>query len=73
MKGHTSSPGLDVDTGYDQLLRRIDPQESGVRYAWVIPASLRYHAIRVHQGVRARQCVELFVVDDDGAVSLVSD
>ena len=73
LKGHTSSPGLDVDTGYGQLLRRIDPQVSGVRYALVVPASMRYHVTRVRKGVRARLGVELYVIEDDGAVSLVPD
>jgi hypothetical protein len=73
LKGHTSSPGLDVDTGYGQLLRRIDPDEMGVRYALVVPAKLRWHATRVHRDVRTRLGVELFVVEDDGVVSLVSD
>ena len=73
LKGHTSSPGLDVDTGYGQLLRRMDPGQTGVRYALVVPATLRTHVTRVHQDVRGRLGVELFVVDDDGAVSLVSD
>ena len=50
LKGHTSSPGLDVDTGYGQLLRRIDPQKTGVRYALVVPVSLRFHVTRGRRG-----------------------
>ena len=73
LKGHTSSPGLDVDTGYGQLLRRMDPEQASVRYALVVPATLRKHVTRVCQGVRERLGVELYVVDDDGAISLVSD
>jgi hypothetical protein len=73
LKGHTSSPGLDVDTGYGQLLRRIDPQKAGVRYALVVPSSLRFHVTRVDHAVRVRLGVEVFVVDEDGTVSLVSD
>ena len=73
LKGHTSSPGLDIDTGYGQLLRRMDPGQTSVRYALVVPATLRMHVTRVRHDVRARLGVELFVVDDDGGVSLVSD
>ena len=73
LKGHTSSPGLDVDTGYGQLLRRIDPAQTRVRYALVVPASMRFHVTRVRRGVRAGLGVEVFVVADDATVSLVSD
>ena len=64
---------MDVDTGYGQLLRRIDLQESGVRYALVVPASMRDHVTRVRKGVRACVGIELYVVEDDGEVSLVRD
>ncbi len=36
-KGVTSSPGLDVDTLYGQLLRRMRPDEDHSRYAIVVP------------------------------------
>ena len=33
-KGPTTSPGLDVDTLYGQLLRRMKDPKPGVRYSW---------------------------------------
>ena len=37
-KGTTTSPGLDVDTMFGQLLRRMPEEpEHGVRYAVVVP------------------------------------
>jgi hypothetical protein len=36
-KGTTGSPGLDVDTAYGQLLRRMSPDEEARRYALIVP------------------------------------
>ena len=38
-KGRTTSPGLDVDTLYGQLLRRMKDPKPGDRYAVVVPTS----------------------------------
>ena len=67
-KGSTTSSGLDIDTLYGQLLRRIIP-DANVRYAVVLPASLVAKAVRVHESVRALLKVEVYGVDADGTVA----
>ena len=69
-KGSTSSPGLDVDTAYGQLLRRMEPWDDrdSCRYALVVPESARNAAERVHPGLRELLGIELYVVQDDGTV-----
>ncbi len=37
-KGRTAAMGLDIDTMYGQLLRRMPPQATSVRFAIVVPA-----------------------------------
>jgi hypothetical protein len=46
-KGRTTSPGLDVDTLYGQLLRRMKDPEPGARYAVVVPTAALNAALRV--------------------------
>lgn len=46
-KGRTTSPGLDVDTLYGQLLRRMRDPEQGARYAVVVPTPALTAALRV--------------------------
>ena len=47
-KGITSAPGLDVDTAYGQLLRRMpDVVPERVRYALVVPEETKRAALRV--------------------------
>lgn len=70
-KGTTTAPGLDVDTAYGQLLRRISTQRTAERYALVIPTSARAAAERVSPEVRELLKIELYVVADDGTVDLV--
>lgn len=70
-KGTTSSPGLDVDTGYGQLLRRISPGEGARLYALVVPASARKAAERVRREVRAMLKINVYVVATDGTVELI--
>lgn len=67
VKGHTSAPGLDTDTAYGQLLRRMgtDP-EPATRYALVVPDALRWHVERVPAHVRRTLRVEVWLVPDDG-------
>ncbi len=70
-KGHTTSPGLDVDTMYGQLLRRMRPEDqSDVRYAVVVPEAVLAAALRVPTSVRARLGVDVYAVHDDGRVDL---
>lgn len=49
-KGRTASPGLDVDTMYGQLLRRMGPSDEQVRYAVVVPDSAVAAAARALPG-----------------------
>lgn len=70
VKGHTTSPGLDVDTMYGQLLRRMreEDRDADVRYVVVVPESLVVAATRVPPWVRATLRIEVVLVDDFGRV-----
>lgn len=51
-KGRTTAPGLDVDTGYGQLLRRMpDEDQPATRYAIVVPTEALRAAERVYPPV----------------------
>jgi hypothetical protein len=67
-KGQTSSPGLDVDTQYGQLLRRMSDAASGARYAIVVPTSAVKAALRVPSWVRERLRIEVYEVNHHGDV-----
>lgn len=67
VKGHTSSPGLDVDTLYGQLLRRMRPGDE-VTYAVVVPASVGVAAGRVPAAVRQSLLIDIYEVAADGSV-----
>ncbi len=70
-KGRTAAPGLDVDTMYGQLLRRMRSEdEPNVRYAVVVPDSALAAAKRVPTGVRARLGIDVYAVYEDGRVEL---
>lgn len=69
-KGTTTSAGLDIDTAYGQLLRRINTGRDGECYALVIPASARKAAERVGRDVRSLLRIALYIVADDGTVTL---
>jgi len=68
-KGRTSSPGLDVDTLYGQLLRRMQHPEAQARYAVVVPSSALGAVLRVPDWVRARLNIDVYGVDPEGNVS----
>jgi hypothetical protein len=70
VKGHTSSPGLDVDTAYGQLLRRMTPDlvDAGTVFALVVPETLAPKVERVDAAVRRRLGIELYLVSDLGGV-----
>jgi hypothetical protein len=70
-KGQTSSTGLDVDTAYGQLLRRMRPGIEELRYALVVPSSALRAAERVRPEIRAVLKIELYVVAENGAAKLV--
>lgn len=69
MKGTTTAAGLDVDTAYGQLLRRITDNGPGnVQYAIVVPTSAVKAARRVPVYVRAALGIDVYEVDDDDDV-----
>jgi hypothetical protein len=71
-KGRTSAPGLDIDTAYGQLLRRMPAEdEPATRYAVVVPAEALRAAERVPRRVRQLLRIDIYAVDSGGAVTLV--
>lgn len=71
-KGRTASIGLDVDTMYGQLLRRMmDDPAPGDRYGLVVPDQAETAVLRVPTRVRDVLGIEVFVVGADGAVRAV--
>lgn len=72
-KGHTTSPGLDLDTMYGQLLRRMsleDRPRADVRYAAVVPHEALAAAKRVPAWVRSQLRIDVYSIDEDGRVEL---
>ena len=71
-KGVTTSPGIDADTAWGQILRRMtDFGHPGARYALVCPESVARHMLRVPAVVRDRLGVEVYAVRTDGVVTFV--
>lgn len=69
-KGHTAAIGTDVDTMYGQILRRMPlAEDPAARFAVVVPTRAEQAALRVSPRVRALLTIEVFVVDEGGAVS----
>ncbi|MFI0504757.1 hypothetical protein ACH3WN_18260 [Streptomyces albogriseolus] len=71
VKGETSAPGLDIDTAYGQLLRRMTNEEN-TTYAIVVPERGVTAALRVPQSVRDLLTVKVFAVNQEGDARLVS-
>jgi hypothetical protein len=73
-KGRTAAVGLDVDTLYGQLLRRMpiaeDPQAS---FAVVVPSEAVQAALRVSPRLRRMLRITVYEVDQGGSVTEVSD
>lgn len=72
-KGRTAAPGLDVDTMFGQLLRRMPTEDDpAARYAVVVPTE----ALRAVQRIPARVLgllrVDVYAVDAGGEVQLVN-
>jgi hypothetical protein len=68
-KGRTTAPGLDIDTLYGQLLRRMPPEEVGsARFAVVVPAGAVHLAQRVPSRVRQVLQISIYGVDENGKV-----
>jgi hypothetical protein len=69
-KGRTTSPGLDVDTLYGQLLRRMRDPRQEARYAVVIPTAAVSAALRVPAWVREGLSIDVYEVDDADEIHL---
>jgi hypothetical protein len=67
-KGRTAAIGLDVDTLYGQLLRRMADPGPGTSYAVVVPTAAVEAALRVPAWVRDRLGIVVYEVDDAGRV-----
>lgn len=70
-KGRTSSIGLDVDTLYGQLLRRLPAEAAGSVLGVVVPESAVAAALRVPEWVRTKLGVHIWAVSDQDHVRLV--
>lgn len=71
-KGRTKAIGLDVDTLYGQLLRRILDKEIGkAHFGVVVPEEARNAALRVSARVRKLLGITIFVVMLDGEVQVI--
>ena len=71
-KGRTGAIGLDVDTLYGQLLRRVPEVGSNTLLGVVVPERAVTAALRVPQWIRDRLRVHVWAVSDDDQVRLVS-
>jgi hypothetical protein len=69
-KGRTSAPGLDVDTLYGQLLRRMAEPGNGAHYAVVVPTAAAPAALRVPGWVRQHLSIDVYEVNDADQVHL---
>lgn len=68
-KGETTSPGLDVDTMYGQILRRMPIAENErYRVAAVVPMRARDAALRIPKRTRDLLRIGVYVVMADGEV-----
>ena len=69
VKGRTASTGLDIDTAYGQLLRRMPAElTEGYRFGLVVPLRARAAALRVPERVRLALGIEIFLVSENGDV-----
>lgn len=69
-KGRTAAVGLDVDTLYGQLLRRVPLDAGGARFGVVVPSEARTTALRVPASVRHILGITVYVVDSGGIVEV---
>lgn len=70
-KGRTAAIGLDVDTLYGQLLRRMPLDVPGARFGVVVPSEARSAALRVPGSVRRLLGISVYVVDEAGGVEVI--
>lgn len=55
--------GLEIDTAYGQLLRRMRDESAGARYAIVISTEAMKAALRVPAWVRGRLALDVYGVE----------
>lgn len=72
VKGVTSSPGLDVDTMYGQLLRRMSADTQATRFAVVVPQAAAAATARVPSPIRRLLKIDAYAVDIAGTVVQLS-
>lgn len=72
-KGRTAAIGLDVDTLYGQVLRRmpLEDRDPDVRFALVVPSEAKRAVLRVHPRVRDVLRIDVYEVALDGSVAMV--
>ncbi len=71
-KGRTAAIGLDVDTLYGQLLRRVPLHDTGTaRFGVIVPTSARAAALRVPEATRHLLRITVYLVDENGRVEAV--
>lgn len=70
-KGRTAAGGLDVDTMFGQLLRRMPQERPGLdtRFAVVVPTAASTAVGRVPRWVRRELRIDIYLVNDDGSVA----
>ena len=70
-KGRTAAIGLDVDTMFGQLLRRMPStgRSEGMRFAVVVPTAAVSAVRRVPAWVLEELQIDVYVVGDDGSVA----
>jgi hypothetical protein len=68
-KGRTAAVGLDVDTAYGQLLRRMPLEAGDARFALVVPHEALQAALRVPPRVRDLLRLDIYAVSEDGTVA----
>ena len=70
-KGRTAAIGLDVDTMFGQLLRRMPQERPGndICFAVVVPTEAVAAVGRVPKWVRSELQIDLYSVSQDGSVA----
>ncbi|MDO8144389.1 MULTISPECIES: hypothetical protein [unclassified Isoptericola] len=71
--GHTSSPGLDVDTMFGQLLRRMTDLSGATRYAVVVPEDVVPKVRRIPPEVLRTLRIEVWCVPASGAPERIDE
>ncbi|MFF0205826.1 hypothetical protein [Streptomyces sp. NPDC005017] len=67
-KGRTSEKGIDADTAYGQLLRRMTSEDPGTRYALIVPTSSVKAVERVPERIRRLLRIDVYEVTDENEV-----